>query len=78
MAKPTIPPLSLADFVAAKKRADCPVCALPEDIRLQLREAGSKKKIRRPEMIEWLREAHKVPISDAELTAHYSGRHEAA
>lgn len=72
------PPMSLAEFVNARKRADCSVCKLPDDVKTQLREAGNKKKIRRPEMLEWLRAVVGVNVTDADLNAHYSGRHEAA
>lgn len=69
-------PKSLVDFVKAKKRADCPVCALPEEIRAQL-HAASEKKIYRADQLAWLKEECGHPISGEDLNRHYSGRHAA-
>ena len=64
----------LADFMRAKKRAACKVCQLPADVLEQLAAARSAK-IRRPDMLDWLRTEVGSDITDAELTAHYSARH---
>lgn len=70
-AKQTVP---LADFMRAKKRAACKVCRLPADVLDQLLAARTAK-IRRPDMLEWLRTEVGADITDVELTAHYSARH---
>lgn len=68
---------SLSDFVKAKKRADCPVCALPDDIREQLVEAG-RKKIGRRDQVEWLNQEVGVDVTYDDLTSHCNARHDAA
>jgi len=70
-----IPTLNLVDFMRAKRRATCPVCKLPADVREQLATA-SDKGIKRKDVLEWLRTIVGVPITDAELTAHRTGRHD--
>lgn len=72
---PTKPKRSLTDFVMAKKRANCPVCALPAAVRQQIAEARNKR-IRRAEQLEWLRAEYGVKLSVADFEAHHSGRHE--
>lgn len=71
------PVMSLVDYARAKRREDCPVCALPEDIRQQIVMA-SDRGIRRRQVIEWLREIVKAQITEQELTTHRNGRHDDA
>lgn len=78
MSSKAVAPPTLAEYVLAKKRAACPVCQLSDAVKTQLRESGNKKNIRRAEMIGWLRDALNIAITDGDLNAHYSGRHEAA
>jgi len=73
--KPKVARLSLADFVAAKKRAACKVCQLSVQIRGQLREAAQKR-IPRGEQLEWLKQVHSANITAADLQAHVNARHE--
>ena len=63
---------SLDDFMLAKRREGCKICALPEDIR-QMLTAGAKK-YTRPELIDWLDKGHGVVLTVADFTAH-AGRH---
>ena len=74
---PPKPVQSLAEYVMAKKRADCPICKLPDEIRAQRRGAVTKK-IRRAEQIEWLAAEHGVKVTVAMFDSHHSGRHEVA
>jgi hypothetical protein len=69
------PVKSLVEFMQDKRRADCPVCKLPEDVRKQLATAAEKG-IRRKDVLEWLRAVIGVQITDVELTAHRNGRHD--
>lgn len=66
---------SLVDYVLGKKRAECKVCALPGELREQLVVARSRK-IRRAEVIEWLRDDHRIILTPRDLDVHYSARHE--
>jgi hypothetical protein len=66
---------SLADFLLEKRRAGCPVCALPDTVKEQLREAG-KRGIRRAEQVEWLESEFGLKLNSALFNAHHSGRHE--
>ena len=67
--------LGLMDFMRAKRREACPVCKLPAEVRAQL-DTASDKGIKRKDVLEWLRTIVGVPITDAELTAHRTGRHD--
>ena len=67
---------SLVQFHRDKRRQGCPVCSLDPKILEQLRAAASAK-IQRPVQLEWLRKECGVTITDHQLTAHYSGRHDA-
>lgn len=67
--------LSLVDYARKQRQADCPVCHLPADVREQMMGAGDRK-IRRSVVLAWLREVHGAAITDTELTAHYSGKHD--
>ena len=66
---------SLYDYMHAKRRADCPVCQLPDDVREQLRGA-KKRKIPRADQVEWLNVEVGSSVTSANLDAHYSGRHD--
>lgn len=67
---------SLVEFVKAKKRADCPVCALPDAIREQI-VGASDKKIKRPEIVAWLNEECGYSIQAGDLEKHVNARHAA-
>lgn len=66
---------SLADFMLEKRREGCPICALPDDVKEQLRKAR-KASIRRAEQIEWLESEFGLKLSSDLFNAHHSGRHE--
>jgi hypothetical protein len=66
---------SLVDYTMDKKRAACPICSLPTDIRAQLLEARNRK-IRIPEQIEWLAAEHGIKLARAHFDTHTSARHE--
>lgn len=68
--------LSLDAFARAKRREGCPVCALPDDTRLQILGA-SERGIRRPTVLAWLRDEIKAEIRDTDLTTHVNGHHDA-
>lgn len=65
----------LAEYVKAKKRENCKVCALGAPTLLQLKEARSKK-IGRPVMVEWLKDEFNLTITHSDLDSHYNGRHD--
>lgn len=67
--------LSLVDYARKQRRSDCSVCQLPTAVREQMRDA-SDRKIRRSVVLAWLREVHGSSVTDVELTAHYSGKHD--
>lgn len=69
------PKRSLKQFERDKRKAGCKVCALPEDVRQQLREA-SEKKIKVNVQLEWLRVEYEAHITLTELQTHRSGKHE--
>ena len=67
--------VGLAEFMRAKRREACRVCKLPADVREQLATA-SDRGIKRKYVLEWLRTSVGVDITDEELTAHRTGRHD--
>ena len=73
-AKVAEPVKSLLDYMQDKRRAECPVCKLAEDIRDQLRRATDRK-VKRADQLTWLTEVVGVAITNSDLDAHYSGRH---
>jgi hypothetical protein len=66
---------SLTDYVKAKRREGCPVCALGTTIIAQMKEA-SNKKIGRPVVVEWLSDEFGVTVTRADMDSHYNGRHD--
>jgi hypothetical protein len=74
--KPT--KVSLVDFVKLQKKADCPVCKLPVEVRGQLGRVATEKKIPRSTQIEWIKLRCGVKITDEQLTMHNNGRHDAS
>ena len=69
-------PCSLDEYAAEERRATCPVCALPAEIRAVLATAGDRgHKV--AFQIKWLKVKCRIPnIGVAELSAHRNGRHE--
>lgn len=67
--------LSLVEYARKQRRTDCVVCALSPEVRHQMLNA-SEKKIKRTVVLAWLEEVHGATITDGQLTAHYSGKHE--
>lgn len=67
--------MGLVDYMKEKKREACPVCKLPEFVREQLALA-KEKKITRRDQLEWLDKVVHADISNRDLDAHYSGRHD--
>ena len=72
--KPEKSPPSLVEFVRAKRRVGCKVCALPEALRGQLAESARTKKIPLADQIEWLAAAHHIVITRDDFLRHYSQR----
>jgi len=68
-------PKSLKQFVKDQKRASCAVCALPADVREQLRSAGDAK-ITRETQVSWLRQEFEQDVSVEDLDRHRSERHD--
>ena len=69
--------MSLTEFVRAKRRADCRVCKLSDEVREQLVTA-SDRGIKQATVLEWLRDSVGVPITRDELSTHRNGRHDEA
>jgi len=71
-----MPKRSLDEFLRDKKKAECPVCHLPPEIRAQLQHASEHNSAKLVEQCEWLRAECGVDILPSQLTAHRSGGHE--
>ncbi len=69
-------PISVAEFLLNKRRAVCPVCQLKEPVKAMVMEA-KKKGERQSDIIEYLRECHRVTVTPRDFSAHVSGRHDA-
>lgn len=72
---PTKAPRALLTFVQDKRREKCPVCALPEEVRQQIREARDKKVDRRT-IREWLKSEYGREIPETNYTTHSNGHHD--
>lgn len=67
----------LAAFMHAKVQAACPVCQLPEAIRVQLGPAAARKGFTRADQVEWLRVVCGVAgVTVDVLNRHFNGRHD--
>ena len=66
--------LSLVDYLKKKRRADCVVCQLPEEVLEQLQDA-KKKKITRLEQLAWLNEELGYEVTYDHMETHYKGQH---
>ena len=70
---------SLEDYARDKRkaarRAACKVCALPDEVRAQMRGARDKK-IDMHTIREWLKEFHRIQLTDVEYRAHGAGLHD--
>lgn len=66
---------SLNDFVKAKRREGCKVCALGAPLIEQMREAR-RKKIARTDVVEWLKDDYGIDLTNADLDSHNNGRHD--
>lgn len=66
---------SLIEYVLARRREACAVCALPDDIRAQL-QAARDKKIERRVIRAWLQAEHGKDIADSVFTSHSAAHHE--
>jgi len=70
---------SLSEFALEERRADCPFCQLPDEVRLQL-AAASRKKIPRETVFRWLKKHYDMGVADDQIddayTAHSNGHHD--
>jgi len=66
---------TLVAFIKENKRANCPVCALPEEVHAQLARAKHSR-IPRATIIEWLAKEYGKRFTDQQLDLHHRGRHE--
>lgn len=71
--------VSLVDYARSKRIADlrssCPLCALPDALREQLRQARPKK-IPRAVVLAWLTGEIGVKVTNADLDTHGQGKHD--
>lgn len=75
----TVPakPQSLTEFVRAKAKKDCPVCALPVEVRAQIGRPATDKGITRREQAEWLRTVcGATRVTEEVLNAHLTAKHD--
>lgn len=66
---------TLAEYLMSKKRKACPICRLPEPLRLAVEEARKKREAR-GDIIEWLEVVHRRNITADDFAAHVNARHE--
>ena len=71
--------VSLVDYArkkrAAELRASCPICALPDAVREQLRQARPKK-IPRAVVLAWLTGEMGIKVTSPQLDTHNQGKHD--
>lgn len=66
---------SLVEFMKEKRRKACPVCSIPDEVREEMSVARNRK-IKRPDVVEWLNTVAGFKVTNADLDAHYSGKHD--
>jgi hypothetical protein len=73
---------SLVEFERASRiaemKANCVVCALPEEVREQLRQSRKLggNYVPRPIILKWLNEELGYKITEQDLQTHAAGRHD--
>ena len=65
----------LLDFARELRLRDCPVCALPEEVRTELTLAR-KKRIDRETVLAYITKIHGYSGDDEALTSHNNGHHD--
>ena len=78
MPSPTKAPVKkpgLLDFAMEERTRECPVCALPEAVRLEL-PLAKKKRIPRETVLAYLTKIHGYTGDSEKLTAHHNGHHD--
>lgn len=68
--------ISLVDFVRQERFAECAFCALPQDIRDQLKAGARKKGITREQRLRWLHAIGHQEITDEVYDLHVRGNHD--
>lgn len=68
-------PITVSEFLLNKRRAVCPICQLKAPIKEMVMDA-KKKGERQQDIIEYLRECHKITVTPRDFSAHVSGRHD--
>lgn len=68
---------SLRTFMLDKLRAECRICALPDEVRDQIRRALHTHRGKRHIVIEWLRADFDPKITDEDLQRHGREKHNA-
>lgn len=78
---PTITPKeaqTLIDFARARRRAErratCAVCALPDEIREQIKAARGHMDVQT--ILAWLEQHHNIKIRSLDYKAHGSAQHD--
>lgn len=68
---------SLREFASDQRKATCPVCALPAEVRRQI-NTRNVRAIKVGSVLAWLKAEHGATITLAQYSAHTNGRHEGA
>ena len=72
---------SLIDYrnetVMAQAKAKCKICALPEAVRLQIKDVRERNLTTTKVISNWLRDEFQVNLANVDFQSHSSGRHEA-
>lgn len=68
-------PQTLEQFMRAKQRKACKVCALAPEIQAQLGKPASDRGFSRADQVEWLNGAVNAEITRRELDDHINRRH---
>lgn len=67
---------SLIEFARDLKRSTCKVCQVPDELRMEIVGARTKK-IGNEIAARWLRDSHAIELTADELKSHQSGNHDA-
>lgn len=72
---PTRKKQGLLDFAREQRLQECPVCQLPEEVRVELGIAR-KKHINRDTVLAYITKIHGYSGDDEALTSHNNGHHD--
>ena len=67
---------SVLEFIRDKRKANCPVCRVPQAIRNEMNAVRRMRSVTMPIVVEWLKAEHGIALTLEQCRHHYAGMHE--